>query len=179
MKKLIPLLILFSACTKEDVIVPQKNYTFSIDSVLTQTGKNSLPKDANGYYHLKLIPNANQQPYRVTGRILVNGKEPIPAENIEWESNLYWWIRRGDTAAYISKSYINYFTGQFTIVQLPAFISQKSELIPTSNFVSYSGKGGEVSNMIAPVREMRGDTLVLKAFHYSSKVTTYTKIVLE
>jgi hypothetical protein len=84
MKKLISLLILFSACSKDDVAVPQKNYTFSIDSVLTQTGKNSLPKDANGFYHLKLIPNANQQPHRITGRILVNGKEPIPAENIEW-----------------------------------------------------------------------------------------------
>ena len=53
MKKLIPLLILFSACSKDDVIVPQKNYTFTIDSVLTQSGTKSLPIDANGFYHLK------------------------------------------------------------------------------------------------------------------------------
>ena len=52
MKKLIPLLILFSACTKEDIIVPQKNYIFSVDSVLTQNGIKSLPIDANGFYHL-------------------------------------------------------------------------------------------------------------------------------
>ena len=179
MKKLIPLLILFSACSKDDVVVPQKNYTFSIDSVLTQSGTKSLPIDANGFYHLKLIPNANQQPYRVTGRILVNGKEPIPAENIEWESNLYWWIRKGNTIAYISKSYINYFTGQYTIISLPPMIASKDELVPTINKASYSGTKGEINTIIAPISEMKGDTMVIKAFNYNAKKTIYTKIVLE
>ena len=179
MKRLIPLLILFSACTKEDVIVPQKNYTFSVDSVLTQNGTKSLPIDANGFYHLKLIPNANQQPYRVTGRILINGKEPIPAENIEWESNLYWWIRRGDTVAYISKSYINYFTGQFTIISLPPMIASKDELVPTINKASYSGTNGEINTVIAPISEMKGDTMVIKAFSYNAKKTIYTKVILD
>ena len=182
MKKLIPLLILFSACTKDvlEIPTPKKTYTIEIDSVLNRTGSQSLPKDSNGFYHLKINnPYSNQQSHRVVGKILVNGKEPIPSEKVEWESNLFWILKRQDTIATISKSYINYFTGQFTIVQLPAFISQKNELIPTSNFVSYSGKGGEVSNMIAPIREMRGDTLILKASHYSSKVIVYTKIVLD
>ena len=179
MKKLIPLLILFSACTKEDVPAPIKNYTLSIDSVLNQSGKNSLPKDANGYYHLKLIPNSNQQPHRITGRILVNGKEPYPVEKIEFESNLYWWLRRGDTTATITQAYINYFTGQFTIVNLPPLIANKDELVPTTNASSYSGKGGEVNNVIAPIREMIGDTMILKASHYTSKKVIYTKIVLE
>ena len=179
MKRLIPLLILFSACSKDDVIVPQKNYTFSIDSVLTQNGTKSLSIDANGYYHLKLIPNSNQQPYRVTGRILVNGKEPIPAENIEWESNLYWWIRRGDTAAYISKSYINYFTGQFTIISLPPMIVSKDELVPTINKSIYSGTNGEINTIIAPISEMKGDTMIVKTTHFASKKIIFTKIVLE
>ena len=179
MKKLIPLLILFSACTKEDVIVPQKNYTFSVDSVLTQNGTKSLPKDANGFYHLKLIPNANQQPYRVTGRILVNGKEPIPAENIEWESNLFWWIRRGDVVAYITKSYINYYTGQYTIVNLPPMIASKDELVPTINKASYSGTKGEINTIISPISEMKGDTMVIKAFNYNAKKTIYTKVILD
>ena len=65
--------------------------------------------------------------------MLVNGKEPIPAEKIEWESNLYWWINKGDTLAYISKSYINYFTGQYTIISLPPMIVYKDELVPTIN----------------------------------------------
>ena len=179
MKRIIPFLFLFTTCTKEDSIVPQKNYTFSIDSVLTQSGTKSLVIDANGFYHLKLIPNANQQPYRVTGRILVNGKEPIPAENIEWESNLFWWIRRGDVVAYITKSYINYYTGQYTIVNLPPMIASKDELVPTTNSMSYSGKDGVINNMIAPIMDMVGDTLVLKAKHSISKKTIFTKIVLE
>jgi hypothetical protein len=179
MKKLIPLLILFSACSKDDVIVPQKNYTFSIDSVLTQTGKNSLPIDANGFYHLKLMPNSNQQPHRITGRILVNGKEPIPAESIVWESNLYWWLRKGDTSAYISKSYINYFTGQFTIINLPPMIVYKDELVPTINKSSYSGTKGEINTIIAPISEMKGDTMVIKAFNYNAKKTIYTKVILD
>ena len=179
MKKLIPLLILFAACTKEDTIVPQKNYTFSIDSVLTQTGTKSLAIDANGYYHLKLIPNANQQTYRVTGKILVNGKEPIPAENIEWENNLYWWIRKRDTAAYITKSYINYYTGQYTIIKLPPMIVSKDELVPTINKSSYSANKGEINTIIAPISEMKGDTMVIKAFNYNAKKTIYTKVILE
>ena len=179
MKRIIPFLFLFTTCTKEDSIVPQKNYTFSIDSVLTQSGTKSLVIDANGFYHLKLIPNANQQPYRVTGRILVNGKEPIPAENIEWESNLYWWIRKGNTIAYISKSYINYFTGQYTIISLPPMIASKDELVPTINKASYSGTKGEINTVIAPISEMKGDTMVIKAFNYNAKKTIYTKVILD
>lgn len=179
MKRLIPLLILFSACSKEDVILPQKEYTFTIDSVLTQTGKNSLAIDVNGFYHLKLIPNSNQQPHRITGRILVNGNEPIPAENIEWESNLYWWLRKGDTSAYISKSYINYFTGQFTIISLPPMIVYKDELVPTINKSSYSGTKGEVNTVIAPISEMKGDTMVIKAFNFNANKTIYTKVILD
>ena len=179
MKKLIPLLILFSACTKDDVVLPQKNYTFSIDSVLTQSGTKSLSIDANGYYHLKLIPNSNQQPHRVTGRILVNGKEPIPAETIEWESNLYWWIRRGDTSAYITKAYINYYTGQYIVINLPPMITYKDELVSTINKSSYSGINGEINTVIAPISEMKGDTMVIKAFNYNAKKTIYTKIILD
>ena len=179
MKRLIPLLILFSACTKEDEYIPQKEYTFTIDSVLTQSGTKSLSIDANGYYHLKLIPNSNQQPHRVTGRILVNGKEPIPAETIEWESNLYWWIRRGDTSAYITKAYINYYTGQYTVINLPPMIVYKDELVPTINKSSYNGTNGEINTVIAPISEMKGDTMVIKAFNYNAKKTIYTKVILD
>jgi hypothetical protein len=181
MKKLIPLLILFS-CTKEEikVIKPIENYTLSIDSVLTQTGTQSLPKDTNGYYHLKLVNSfTNQQSHRITGKILLNGKEPIPSQKIDWESNLYWALKRNDTLASISVSYINYYTGQFTIVKLPPFIAQKNEMIPTINLASYNGKNGEINTMIAPVKEMKGDTMIIKATHYSSKTIIYTKIILE
>ena len=179
MKRLIPLLILFSACTKEDEYIPQKEYTFTIDSVLTQNGLRSLPKDQNGLYHLKITSIGTPQSHRVTGRILVNGKEPFPPEKISFESNLFWWLRRGDTIATITQAYVNYFTGQFTIVKLPPLVSNKDELVPTTNFASYSGTNGEVNTIIAPIREMIGDTLVLKASHYTTNKIIYTKIVLE
>ena len=55
MKRLIPLLILISACSKEvsEIPIPKKTYTIEIDSVLNRTGYQSLPKDSNGFYHLK------------------------------------------------------------------------------------------------------------------------------
>jgi hypothetical protein len=179
MKKLIPLLILFTACTKDDEYIPQKEYLFTIDSVLTQNGKQSLPKDQNGLYHLKITSIGTPQSHRVTGRVLVNGKEPFPPEKISFESNLFWWLRQGDTTAIITQSYINYFTGQFTIVNLPSMIASKDELVPTTNSSSYSGTKGEINTIVTPIREMIGDTLVLKASHYTSKKIIYTKIVLE
>lgn len=183
MKKLIPLLFLFSCSKSELPIIPkQLSYTLSVDSVLTQDGSLSIPKDNNGIYHLKLhYANSRQQVHRVTGRILLNGKEPLIPERIEWESNLFWVLKQNDTIAYITKSYINYYTGQFTIVKLPPLISTKDELVPTSNFVSYSGRNGEINNMIAPVKEMKGDTMILKARHWTmdSTIVIYTKIILE
>ena len=178
MKKLIPLLILFSACSKNDG-VPQKTYSLKIDSVLNQSGTKSLVYDINGYYHLKLDARKNQTLSRVTGKVLVDDKEPYPSEKIEWESNLYWWLKKGDTVAYITKAYVNYFTGQYTIVSLPPLIASKDELVPTSNFASYSGNDGEINNMIAPISTMKGDTLILKAKHTPSNKIIYTKIVLE
>lgn len=179
MKKLIPLLILFSACTKEDEYIPQKEYTFTIDSVLTQNGVRSLPKDQNGLYHLKITTIGTPQSHRVTGRVLVNGKEPLPPENISFESNLFWWLRRGDTTATITQAYINYFTGQYTIVNLPPMIANRDELVATANCCSYSGTKGEINTIVAPIREMIGDTLVLKSTHSPSNKIIYTKIVIE
>jgi len=179
MKRLISFLILFSACSKEDLVATQKTYSIKIDSVLNQSGTKSLLFDVNGYYHLKLDVTKNQTLSRVTGKILVDGKEPYPPEKIDWESNLYWWLRRGDTSAYISKSYINYFTGQFTIVNLPPMIASKDELVPTINKSIYSGTNGEINTVIAPIPDMKGDTMVIKAFSNNAKKTIYTKVILD
>jgi hypothetical protein len=58
-------------------------------------------------------------------------------------------------------------------------IASKDELVTTTNSISYSGKDGIINNMIAPIMDMAGDTLVLKAKHSISKQTIFTKIVLE
>ena len=172
--------IIFSSCEKDvESFEPIKEYTFSIDSVLMRDGRRSLLKDVNGFYHLKIDTNANQQSHRITGRILINGKEPFPPEKIEWESNLYWVLRRGDTLATITKSYLNYFTGQFTIAKLPPLIASKDELVPTINANSYSGTKGEFNTMIAPIYSMKGDTMIVKASNYTSNLFYFTKIVLD
>ena len=191
--------LLFTACSKDDIPTPipqwgpevqtktntipiiVNKYTISIDSVLTRDGLRSVAKDTKGYYHIKLIPNPQQQSYRVTGRILLNGIIPNkPVEKIEWESNLYWHLNKGDTIATITKSYINYFTGQYTIVNLPALISNVTALVPTTNPASYSDdRTGEINTIISPTGNIIGDTLLLKTYHYESKIILYTKIVLE
>jgi hypothetical protein len=180
MKRLIPLLFLFS-CSKEDTIVtPKKEFTLVIDSVLNQSGTKSLPKDSNGFYHLKLINSNNQTFSRVTGKILLNGNPPLqPKQYVEWESNLHWYINPGDTLMKITKSYINYYTGQFTIINLPPIISNTTGLVKTTNTTSINSDNGIINNMIAPIYKMKGDTLILKASHIESKLIVYTKIVLE
>ncbi len=123
--------------------------------------------------------NGAQQFHRITGKILVNGKEPIPNQKVDWESNMYWILRRGDTVATITQAYVNYFTGQFTIVNLPPLISSKDELVTTINKASYSGKGGEINTIIAPIKEMVGDTMIVRARNFESNKFFITKIVLE
>lgn len=171
--------LLLIACEKTEIVSPPKEYTLSIDSVLTQNGIRSLNKDQNGLYHLRIVTIGSSQSHRVIGRILVNGKEPYPNEKITFESNLYWWIRRGDTTAIITRAYINYFTGQFTIIDLPPMVAGKDELVPTTNSSTYSSKGGEINTVIAPIREMIGDTMILKTLHSLSNKIIYTKIVIE
>jgi hypothetical protein len=58
-------------------------------------------------------------------------------------------------------------------------IASKDELVPTINKASYSGTNGEVNTIIAPISEMKGDTMVIKAFNYNAKKTIYTKIILD
>jgi hypothetical protein len=190
MKKLIPLLFLFSSCYKDIDEWPNspqtiskdeiKNYTLVIDSALDIYGTKSLPKDANGYYHMKLYENTNQTFSRIVGKILLNGKPPLePKQYVEWESNLHWYINPGDTLMKITKSYINYYTGQFTIINLPPLISNTIALVKTTNTTSINSDNGIINNMIAPIYKMKGDTMILKASHIESKLVVYTKIILE
>jgi hypothetical protein len=172
------LLILIWGCYPIVDMHPVYEYELSIGGVLEQDGRSVLPKDENGYYRLKLIRN-NQQPHRITGTIVENGKEARHSQLLEWESNLYWWIREGDIVANITKTYINLFTGEFNVIQLPPLVSNKDAIVPTINRSSYSGRGGEFNTIIAPIREMIGDTMIVKVTHTESKKYQILNIVLE
>jgi hypothetical protein len=171
-------LLLVSSCSYIEDTKPTYEYQLTISGVLEQDGRSFLSKDENGYYRLKLIRN-NQQLHRITGTILENGIEPIYSHLLKWESNLYWWIRDGDVVANITKTYVNFFTGEFTVIQLPPLVANKDELVPTINHSSYSGSGGQFNTIIAPIKEMKGDTMIVKVTHIESKKYEILKIVLE
>ena len=135
-----------------------------------------LPIDSNGYYHLELKkdPNSWQTVHRVDGIVTDEQGNPLFYRRIEWESNLYWYL--GDTLGYIVKRglsddvvYVSYDTVYVTVFD--------GMEVPTTNIRSYSNDDGEISNMIAPVKTMQGDTLLLKAYH--NDIYTTFGIVLD
>jgi hypothetical protein len=131
--------------------------------------------DKNGFYHLVLNSKTNQTTHRVTAKV-TKTTEPL---KVEWESNLFWWLRKGEIVANITKTYINTYTGQITYVNLPPIPNWKEQLVPTTNCCSYVDKNGEANTMIAPVYKMKGDTLILIASIKQKGITKNIKIVLE
>ena len=144
-----------SNVTKRVWISMQKpNVELSIDT--------RLSKDINGYSYFNLYSMDKQNFHRISGTILVNGKTPKPSQGAEWESNLYWWIGKNDTIVSVTKTYLNQFTGQLTIIQLPPIVSNVTAVIPTINKNSQSDiSTGEINTIIAPMWEMRGDTMIV------------------
>ena len=153
---ILPFLILIS-CQDDNSEAENHEYRFEVE--YENTG---ISKDNNDYFHLTIDRNNWQTLYRVRGIVY---KDDEPAENIKfyWDSNLYWII--GDTLGYIIKrglsddvAYVNYDT---------TYITQFSGLeVPTTNTSSVSNSQGEVSNMIAPVETMVGDTLILSWIYF-------------
>ena len=171
--------LVLSCCTIDFNPTESRTYDLKITAVLTENGIDTLLLDSNNHYHLKLNRDNHQTVRRITGYITSNMGEPYPPEKVVWESNLFWWIKRGDLVAQITKTYFNPFTGVLQPVILPPLLSQKDELVPTINCCSYSGKNGQISTMIAPIKDMVGDTLIVQAYNYTSNKYSSVKIVLE
>ena len=151
MGQLIILLLLLVGC--------ESNTTQWIERTPEVTYDMRLPIDENGYYHLTLDRNKTQTTHRVAGYV---GDEygVIEGHRVEWESNLYWVI--GDTLGYLVERgltddlvYVSYDTTYITYF--------KGYEVPTTNQVSLSNRYGEIGNMIAPTKQMVGDTLRLTA----------------
>jgi hypothetical protein len=159
-----------TGCSKEGFLQPKRDIEMSIDT--------RLPKDSNGYSVFKLYSTETQNIHTISGSIRVNNKVPNePREKIEWENNLYWNLVKGDTIATITKTYLNYYTGQFTIVKLPPMISNVNALVPTINKVCYNSADGSINTVIAPKWEMRGDTMTIVA--RCGNVVKVEKIILK
>ena len=161
-------IVLLCACEKEITkpIPPEHTITFTIDSALTSNGKQSLPLDNNGFFHLTLSTTSNQTLSRITGTFLVDGKpEQIPSpvnSTIEWQSDHYWVLKAGDTVGRIVKTYFNPYTGQLQTSTLPSLISQTDVIVPVVNSSSYSDQiNGSINTIFAPVKQMKGDTITI------------------
>lgn len=153
---LISIIISLSSCTKDGFLQPNRNIEMSIDT--------RLPKDSNGYSVFKLYSNQTQNIHTISGSIRVNGRIPNePREKVEWESSHNWKLNRGDTIATITKSYLNYFTGQWTVAKLPTLVSSVNALVPTINPVCYNSADGTINTVIAPMWSMKGDTMTIVA----------------
>lgn len=172
MKRLLVLafIIIFASCTKDEIVVPKDVVEMNIDT--------RLPKDVNGYSYFKLYSSETQNIHRISGSIRINGKIPDePRVKVEWENNLYWNLKEGDTIATITKTYLNYYTGQFTVVKLPPLVSNVNALVPTINKVCYNSADGSINTIIAPKWEMRGDTMTV-VVRYNGIVKT-ERIILK
>jgi hypothetical protein len=165
------LITFFSSCSKEvSTQVIEKNIEMSIDT--------RLPKDSNGYSIFKMYSTQTQNIHTISGSIRVNGRIPNePREKIEWESNLYWNLNQGDTIVRITKTYLNYYTGQFMVVTLPPLVSNINALVPTINKVCYNSADGSINTVIAPMWNMKGDTMTIVA--RIGNITKVEKIILK
>ena len=132
-----------------------------------------LPQDDNGLYHLTLDRYRWQTLHRLEG-LLSDQDGVVDRWKVYFESNLYWHI--GDTMGYYVHGglsddvvWVAYDTTYIT-----HFVGHE---VRTSNYASYSDDG-EVVNMIAPVRNMIGDTLWVGA-QYNRENWDMIGIVLE
>ena len=149
----------FWGCEGEGDEETVQQSTYNFDLIYENTG---ITKDENDYFHLTIDRNSWQTLYRVRGVVYKDG---MTAGNMKfyWQSNLYWEL--GDTLGYYihrgltdDLEYVSYDTTYIT-----GFSGME---VPTSNSSSVSNSDGEVSNMIAPVKSMIGDTMTLQWEYY-------------
>ena len=127
-----------------------EHYIFEIDP--------RLSVDDNGNYHLTLNRNSWQTLHRISGHVSDDEGRNVEGFWVEWDSNLLWYL--GDTLGYIINRYLNN-SGVYVSVDTSYIIGFSGQEVPTSNQISYSNSNGEINNMIAPVRSMVGDTMIL------------------
>jgi hypothetical protein len=161
------LLTLLTSC--EDTIMDElpDNYTLELDSRLDTTD--------DGLYKLELnsTQNSIQTIHRISGKLLNNGEEPYP-QLVEWESSHQWTLN--DTAYVFIRRTINVL-GDWVNVDTTYVTGFAGSIVPTINEFSYSSDGGEINTVIAPIDEMVGDTLIVKARFEDIQETI--RIVLE
>ena len=166
--RLLALSLLLFSCEDNVVDSIPDNYTMELDGRLDTT--------LEGFYKLKLNSSNNsiQTIHRITGKLLNHNEEPLYPQLVEWESSHQWTLN--DTAYVFIRRTINVL-GQWVDVDTTYVTGFAGSIVPTINEFSYSGTGGEINTVIAPIDEMVGDTLIVKAKFEDLEETI--RIVLE
>lgn len=161
-------IVLLSACSKEGFLQPKRDIELSIDS--------RLPKDVNGYSIFTLFSNETQNIQRISGSIRVNGNIPNePREKVEWESSHYWVLKQDEQ---IGTIYRRTWRGLgWQIVDSIKVVNLKTSQVPTINPVCYNSADGSINTIIAPMWNMKGDTMTIVA--RCGNVTKVEKIILK
>jgi len=159
--------LLLTACSKEDIF-PNNNIEMNIDT--------RLPIDVNGYSHFKLYSTTTQNIHTISGSIRMNGRVPDnPREKVEWESSHYWILKQGES---IGTIYRRTWRGLgWQIVDSIKVVNLKSAQVPTINPVCYNSADGSINTVIAPMYNMKGDTLTIVA--KSNGLAKIVKIILD
>jgi len=159
---------LMVGCSKDDWFSPNKNIELNIDT--------RLPKDANGYFYFTLYSTQTQNIHTITGSIRVNGNIPNePREKVEWESSHYWVLKQGET---IGTIYRRTWRGLgWQIVDSIKVVNLKTAQVPTINPVCYNSADGSINTVIAPMWNMKGDTMTIVA--RIGKIIKTERIVLK
>lgn len=159
---------LMVGCSKDDWFSPNKNIELNIDT--------RLPKDANGYFYFTLYSTQTQNIHTITGSIRVNGNIPNePREKVEWESSHYWVLKQGET---IGTIYRRTWRGLgWQIVDSIKVVNLKTAQVPTINPVCYNSADGSINTVIAPMWNMKGDTMIIVA--RIGKIIKTERIVLK
>jgi hypothetical protein len=152
MKKLLYYLIFvltLSGCDKNDL-----NIEMSINT--------KLPKDSNGYSYFTLYSQNTQNIHTISGSIRMGGGIPdTPRQKVEWESSHYWTLKAGETVGTI---YRRTWRGLgWQIVDSIKVINLRTSNVPIINPVCYNSTDGSINTVIAPMWEMRGDTVTIVA----------------
>jgi len=165
---IVGLAMLVSSCTEDPISDIPDNYTMELDGRLDTT--------IEGLYKLKLnsTQNSIQTIHRITGKLLNHNEEPLYPQLVEWESSHQWTLN--DTAYVFIRRTINVL-GQWVDVDTTYVTGFAGTIVPTINEFSYSGTDGEINTVIAPIDEMVGDTLIVKAKFEDLEETI--RIVLE
>ncbi len=146
--------LLLTGCSKEDWFSPNKNIELSIDT--------RLPKDANGYSYFTMYSTETQNIHTISGSIRVNGNIPNePREKVEWESSHYWVLKQGET---IGTIYRRTWRGLgWQVVDSIKVVNLRTSQVPTINPVCYNSSDGSINTVIAPMYNMKGDTMTIVA----------------